>query len=85
MRQRRWNKLLSDYHCELKYHPGKANIMADALSRKERLRPTSIRTSGMTAWIPKVNNPRRDVMDEAHRSRYSIYLGADKMYKDVKE
>nr|GEX01604.1 putative reverse transcriptase domain-containing protein [Tanacetum cinerariifolium] len=36
MRQRRWLKLLSDYDCKIRYHPGKANVMADALSRKER-------------------------------------------------
>ncbi|GKE39140.1 putative reverse transcriptase domain-containing protein [Tanacetum coccineum] len=32
MRQRRWLELLSDYDCELRYHPGKANMVADALS-----------------------------------------------------
>nr|GEV10408.1 putative reverse transcriptase domain-containing protein [Tanacetum cinerariifolium] len=35
MRQRRWLELLSDYNCDLHYHPGKANVVADAVSRKE--------------------------------------------------
>ena len=35
MRQRRWVELLSDYECEIRYHPDKANVVADALSRKE--------------------------------------------------
>ncbi|GJT03799.1 hypothetical protein Tco_0838261 [Tanacetum coccineum] len=47
MRQRRWIELLSDYDCELKYHPSKANVVADALSRKERLRPSRVRALGM--------------------------------------
>ena len=35
MRQRRWVEVLNDYECEIRYHPDKANIVADSLSRKE--------------------------------------------------
>nr|GFA94300.1 putative reverse transcriptase domain-containing protein [Tanacetum cinerariifolium] len=42
MRQRRWLELLSDYDCDIRYHPRKANVVADALSRKERSRPLRV-------------------------------------------
>ncbi|GJV36226.1 putative reverse transcriptase domain-containing protein [Tanacetum coccineum] len=48
MRQRRWIELLSDYECEIKYHLGKANVMADALSRKERLKPRRVCAMSIT-------------------------------------
>ncbi|KAL8113741.1 hypothetical protein AgCh_020872 [Apium graveolens] len=38
IRHRRWLKLIKEYDCEILYHPGKANVVADALSRKERLK-----------------------------------------------
>ncbi|GKB75022.1 hypothetical protein Tco_0936434 [Tanacetum coccineum] len=48
MRQRRWLKLLSDYDCDIRYHPGKANVVVDALSRKEREPPLRVRALVMT-------------------------------------
>ncbi|GKE58135.1 putative reverse transcriptase domain-containing protein [Tanacetum coccineum] len=48
MRQRRWIELLSDYDCEICYHSWKANVVADALSRKERIKPLHVRALMMT-------------------------------------
>nr|GFA55038.1 putative reverse transcriptase domain-containing protein [Tanacetum cinerariifolium] len=47
MRQRRWLELLSDYDCEIRYHPGKANVVADALRSKEQ-EPLRVRALVMT-------------------------------------
>ncbi|GKF68694.1 hypothetical protein Tco_0198373 [Tanacetum coccineum] len=131
MRQRRWLELFSNYECEIKYHFCKANIVADALSRKERVKPRRVRAMAVTIqsgvkglilaaqdeafkdenviaerlngtdqqmekredgslyyldriWVPLVGGVRTKIMDEAHKTRYSVHPGADKMYVSLK-
>ena len=123
--------MLNDYDCEIKYHPDKPNVVADALSRKERVKPSRTRAMGLLVqtslkaqileaqeealkaenlkgetlhhwekefetrangahyfknrvWIPKIDQLRTRITDtkEAHQTKYSIHLGANKMYKD---
>nr|GEX16604.1 putative reverse transcriptase domain-containing protein [Tanacetum cinerariifolium] len=51
IRKRRWLELLSDYDCDICYHPGKANVVADALSRKERIKPLRVRALVMNIGL----------------------------------
>ncbi|GJY23675.1 putative reverse transcriptase domain-containing protein [Tanacetum coccineum] len=51
MRQRRWLELLSDYDCEIRYHLGKANVVVDALSQKERNKPLRVRALVLTIGL----------------------------------
>nr|GFA02225.1 putative reverse transcriptase domain-containing protein [Tanacetum cinerariifolium] len=60
MRQRRWLELLSDYDYEIRYHPGKANVMADALSQKERIKPLRVHALVMTIGPRK---PRKENLE----------------------
>nr|GEW45037.1 retrotransposon protein, putative, Ty3-gypsy subclass [Tanacetum cinerariifolium] len=48
MRHRHWIELFCDYDCEIHYHLGKANVVADALSRKERVKPKRVSAMNMT-------------------------------------
>ncbi|GJT35365.1 putative reverse transcriptase domain-containing protein [Tanacetum coccineum] len=70
----RWIELFSDYECEIRYHPGKANVVADALSRKERLKPRRVRAMAMTVqagMIEKIQMEKKE--------------GANKMYYDLRD
>ncbi|GJV36219.1 putative reverse transcriptase domain-containing protein [Tanacetum coccineum] len=51
MRQRHWLELLSDYDCEIRYHLGKANVVADVLSRKEQIKPLRVRALVITIGL----------------------------------
>nr|GEW71329.1 putative reverse transcriptase domain-containing protein [Tanacetum cinerariifolium] len=51
MRQSCWLELLADYDCEIRYHPGKGNVVSDSLSRKERIKPLRVRSLVMTIYL----------------------------------
>ncbi|GJV91286.1 hypothetical protein Tco_1539099 [Tanacetum coccineum] len=64
MRQCCWLELLANYDCEIRYHPGKANVVADALSRKERIKPLRVRALFMTLH-PKLPSQILEAQTEA--------------------
>ncbi|GJR29246.1 putative reverse transcriptase domain-containing protein [Tanacetum coccineum] len=68
MRQRRWIELFSDYDCEIRYHPGKANVVADTLSRKEKVKPKRVRAMNMTLQSSikdRILAAQKEVSDES--------------------
>ncbi|GKB56335.1 hypothetical protein Tco_0912521, partial [Tanacetum coccineum] len=129
MQQHRWIELFSDYDCEIRYPPGKANVVDDAISRKKRVKPKRVRAMNMTLQssikdmilaaqkeasnefiglhkgLDEMIELRNDgalyyldrilvflkgevrtlIMDEAHKSKYSVHPRADKMYYDLRD
>nr|GEY10001.1 putative reverse transcriptase domain-containing protein [Tanacetum cinerariifolium] len=64
MRQRHWLELLADYDCEIRYHPGKANVVADALSQKKQIKPVRVRSLIINIH-PKLPSQILDAQNEA--------------------
>ncbi|GJU85423.1 putative reverse transcriptase domain-containing protein [Tanacetum coccineum] len=74
MRQRRWLELLSDYDCEIRYHPGNANVVDDALSRKERSKPLRVRALVMTMGL---NLPKQILSAQSKARKEENFLNED--------
>nr|GEU73711.1 putative reverse transcriptase domain-containing protein [Tanacetum cinerariifolium] len=64
MRQRRWLELLADYNYEIRYHPGKANVVADALRWKKQIKPLRVRSLIMSIH-PKLPSQILEAQNEA--------------------
>nr|GEU62655.1 putative reverse transcriptase domain-containing protein [Tanacetum cinerariifolium] len=99
MHRRRWITLFNEYDCEIRYHPGKANVVADALSRKERLKPRRVHAMSMNIYSDlktkileahdeaskDLKVPTRMLMglDALFEQREDVHPGADKVYYDL--
>ncbi|KAG7559371.1 Ribonuclease H-like superfamily [Arabidopsis thaliana x Arabidopsis arenosa] len=93
-----WIELLADYDLDIAYHPGKANLVADALSRrrsdvssKKEIRelecaPNICATSARedVVGVPDDKGLRDEILAQAHSSRFSVHPGTTKMYHDLK-
>ncbi|GJS26719.1 putative reverse transcriptase domain-containing protein [Tanacetum coccineum] len=84
LRQQRWIELLSDYDCEIRYHPGKANVVADALSRKERIKPLRVRALMMTVHN-ELPNQIHEAQKEAMKKKYVRKENLGRLIKPIFE
>ncbi|GKB94981.1 hypothetical protein Tco_0981118 [Tanacetum coccineum] len=77
-----------DQQMEKRADDGKANVVTDALSRKERVKPRRVRAMAMTIQYGvrgMILTAQRSVMDEAHASRYLVHPEADKTYYNLRD
>nr|GEW47133.1 putative reverse transcriptase domain-containing protein [Tanacetum cinerariifolium] len=74
MRQRRWLELLSYYDCEIRYHPGKANAVADALSQKDRSKTLRVQALVMTIGL---NLPKQILSAQSKVRKEENFINED--------
>nr|GEV19932.1 reverse transcriptase domain-containing protein [Tanacetum cinerariifolium] len=77
MRQRPWVELFSDYDCEIRYHPGKANVVADALSRKEIVKLKRVRAMNITLQTSSGHDTIGVIVDRLTKSAYFLPMRED--------
>ena len=68
MRQRRWLELIKDYDCSINYHPGKANVVADALSRKS------------FSFLAALLTTQKEIIKDLERMGIEIVLGDSQVF-----
>ncbi|GKB61377.1 putative reverse transcriptase domain-containing protein, partial [Tanacetum coccineum] len=81
MRQRIWIELLSDYDYKICYHPGKVNVVVDALSRKERNKPLRVRALVMTVH----NNLPKQILNAQKKAMKKKNVRAEKLGRLIKQ
>nr|GEU80648.1 putative reverse transcriptase domain-containing protein [Tanacetum cinerariifolium] len=71
------DRVFSDYDCEIHYHPGKENVVADALSRKERVKPKRVRAMNMTlqsSTKDRILAAQKEASDESTRLQKRVIM-----------
>ncbi|GKC67942.1 putative reverse transcriptase domain-containing protein [Tanacetum coccineum] len=81
----KWLELLSDYDCEICYHPGKANVVANALGRKERIKPLRVRVLVLTTGLNLPIQILNAQVEARKEENYGTEDLSDKMYQDLKK
>ncbi|KAA3461401.1 polyprotein [Gossypium australe] len=99
--QRRWMELLKDYECVFYYHPGKTNVVADALKDDKLMKKREMVQNGMAEnfsiddhnclrfrnriCVPNVSKLKDLIIRKAHDSPFAIHPGGTKMYRNMRE